>query len=124
MVLGLAYLLPALSVAGASLASPWLRFHIPLIKPGVRFSRTGLSDKAVLHMLLHTFAHEQLALRSAELVQPQLLMQVLVRKSVLALSRHLELHTQPLTHPIADVTVDATVSFVDSADTEIVRPTT
>ena len=48
MVLGLAYLLPALSVAGASLASPWLRFHIPLIKPGVRFSRTGLSDKAVL----------------------------------------------------------------------------
>jgi len=25
-----------------------LRFHIPLIKPGVRFSRTGLSDKATL----------------------------------------------------------------------------
>ena len=48
MVLGLAYLLPALSVAGASLASPWLRFHTPLIKPGVPFSRTGLSDKAVL----------------------------------------------------------------------------
>ncbi len=48
VVLGLAYLLPALSVAGASLASPWLRFHIPLIKPGVRFSRTRLSDKAVL----------------------------------------------------------------------------
>ena len=46
--LGLAYLLPALSVAGASLASPWLRFHIPLIKPDVRFSRTRLSDKAVL----------------------------------------------------------------------------
>jgi hypothetical protein len=48
VVLGLAYLLPALSVAGASLALPWLRFHIPLIKPGVRFSRTGLSDKAIL----------------------------------------------------------------------------
>ena len=63
-------------------------------------------------MLLHTFAHEQLSLRSAELVQPQLLMQVLVMKSVLALSRHLELHTQPLTHPIADVAVDAAVSFV------------
>jgi hypothetical protein len=29
----LAYLLPALSVAGASLASPLIRFHIPLIKP-------------------------------------------------------------------------------------------
>ena len=25
-----------------------LRFHIPLIKPGVRFSRTRLSDKALL----------------------------------------------------------------------------
>jgi hypothetical protein len=68
VVLGLAYRFPALSVAGASLASPWLRFHIPLIKPGRRFSRTRLSDKAVLHMLLHTFAHEQLPLRSLELV--------------------------------------------------------
>jgi hypothetical protein len=41
-----------------------LRFHIPLIKPGVRFSRTRLSDKVVTHLLLHTFAHEQLPLRS------------------------------------------------------------
>jgi hypothetical protein len=32
----LAYLLPALSFAGASLASPLIRFHIPLIKPDVR----------------------------------------------------------------------------------------
>ncbi len=64
MVLGSAYLLPALSVAGASLASPWLRFHIPLIKPDGRISRTRLSDKAVLHMLLHTFAHERLPLCS------------------------------------------------------------
>jgi hypothetical protein len=46
--IGLAYLFPALSVAGASLASPLIRFHIPLIKPGVRFSRTRLSDKAVI----------------------------------------------------------------------------
>jgi hypothetical protein len=36
VVLGSAYRLPALSVAGASLASPWLRFHIPLIKPDLR----------------------------------------------------------------------------------------
>jgi hypothetical protein len=39
VVLGLAYRFPALSVAGASLASPWLRFHIPLIKPDVRNKR-------------------------------------------------------------------------------------
>jgi hypothetical protein len=34
--IGLAYLFPALSVAGASLASPLIRFHIPLIKPDLR----------------------------------------------------------------------------------------
>jgi hypothetical protein len=32
----------------------------------VRFSRTRLSDKALHHILLHTFAHEQLPLRSLE----------------------------------------------------------
>src|ERR1700722_6670389 len=45
-----------------------LRFHIPLIKPGVPFSGTRLSDKAVLHILLHTFAHERLPFRSLQLV--------------------------------------------------------
>jgi hypothetical protein len=64
--LGSAYRVPALSVAGVSLASPWLRFHIPLIKPGGPFSGTRLSDKALRHLLLHTFAHEQLPLRSLE----------------------------------------------------------
>ena len=33
---------------GGSVSSTGLRFHTPLIKPGVRFSRTRLSDKAVL----------------------------------------------------------------------------
>jgi hypothetical protein len=66
VVLGSAYRVPALSVAGASLASPWLRFHIPLIKPGGPFSGTRLSDKALRHLLLHTFAHEQLPLGSLE----------------------------------------------------------
>ena len=61
MAVGSAYLFPALSVAGASLASPWLRFHIPLIKPGGPFSGTRLSDKALRHMLPHTFAHETIA---------------------------------------------------------------
>jgi hypothetical protein len=68
VVLGSAYRVPALSVAGASLASPWLRFHIPLIKPGGPFSGTRLSDKALLHLLLHTFAHEQSPLGPSELV--------------------------------------------------------
>jgi hypothetical protein len=43
--LGAAYLLPALSSAGASIASPCFRFHIPLIEPDVRISRFRLSEK-------------------------------------------------------------------------------
>ena len=37
--LGAAYLLPALSSAGASIAAPYFRFHIPLIEPDERISR-------------------------------------------------------------------------------------
>ena len=43
--LGAAYLLPALSSAGASLASPCFRFHTPLIEPDVRICRIRLSEK-------------------------------------------------------------------------------
>jgi hypothetical protein len=42
---GAAYLLPALSSAGASLAAPCFRFHIPLIEPDGRISRFRLSEK-------------------------------------------------------------------------------
>ena len=42
---GAAYLLPALSLAGASLASPCFRFHIPLIEPDVQIYRIRLSEK-------------------------------------------------------------------------------
>src|SRR6516225_9352029 len=41
----LAYRFPPLSSGGASLAQPWLRFHIPLIEPDRRISRIRLSDK-------------------------------------------------------------------------------
>ena len=40
-----AYLLPALSSAGASLAPPMLRLHTPLIEPDVRNDRIPLSEK-------------------------------------------------------------------------------
>jgi hypothetical protein len=43
--LGAAYLLPPLSVAGASIASPCFRFHIPLIESDVRIFRFRLSEK-------------------------------------------------------------------------------
>ena len=45
MAVGWAYLLPPLSSGGASLAQPWLRFHIPLIEPDVRNERIRLSEK-------------------------------------------------------------------------------
>jgi hypothetical protein len=45
---GAAYLLPALSLAGASLASPCFRFHIPLIEPDRPISGIQLSEKVSL----------------------------------------------------------------------------
>ncbi len=43
--LGAAYLFPALSSAGASLAAPCFRFHIPLIEPDRPVSGIRLSEK-------------------------------------------------------------------------------
>src|SRR5215468_3411778 len=45
VAVGRTYLLPPLSFSGASLARPWLCFHIPLIEPDVQISRIRLSDK-------------------------------------------------------------------------------
>ena len=41
VAVGWAYLFPPLSSGGASLAQPWLRFHIPLIEPDVRICRVA-----------------------------------------------------------------------------------
>ena len=46
VTIGVASLLPRLSVRGAPLATPWLRFQSPLIEPDVQISRIRLSDKA------------------------------------------------------------------------------
>jgi hypothetical protein len=117
-----------LSVAGSfvcrcltSLAM--LRFHTPLIKPGRRFSRTRLSDKALLHILLHTFAHEQSTLRSWKSVHSQLLVQMLVGESCCSLAPYLELHAQPLTHPMAEVAVDDPVGLAHRSKAKVVGPT-
>ena len=99
-----------------------LRFHIPLIKPGVQFSRTRLSDKAVCSCDTHTFAHEPLRLASGKLVQAQLPIQVGVRVLTFPLARYLEFRTQPLTYPVTDVAVNVSVGLADGADAEIVGP--
>jgi hypothetical protein len=121
--LSLAYRVPVLSVAGVLLALPWLRFHIPLIKPGGSFSGTGLSDKALQYLLLHTFAHEQLRLRWLELIESQLLVQMVVTEPFLSITLHLELHAQQLTHSMANITVDVPVGFAHRPDAKIGGPT-
>ena len=45
MAVGCTYLLPPLSIGGALVVQPWLRFHIPLIEPDKQISRIRLSDK-------------------------------------------------------------------------------
>ena len=45
VAIGMASLFPRLSVRGAPLATPWLRFQSPLIEPDMRISRIRLSDK-------------------------------------------------------------------------------
>jgi hypothetical protein len=44
----------------------WFRFQIPLIKPGVRFSRDRLSDKVA-----YAFAHGRLAIEPAKQNRPK-----------------------------------------------------
>jgi hypothetical protein len=43
--LGLAYLFPALSSAGASFIRTILRFHIPLVEPDMQSSRIRLPEE-------------------------------------------------------------------------------
>jgi hypothetical protein len=57
---GAAYLLPALSLAGASLAAPCFRFHIPLIDPDGPISGIRLSEKV---RKFHDVAHGKLRVR-------------------------------------------------------------
>jgi hypothetical protein len=95
-----------------------LRFHSPLIKLDRRFSRIQLSDKAS-----QTVAHERPLLGSSKLDEAQLHMKIGIRVLFLARALDLELGAQPLTHPLADMRVDAPVGLFDGPDPEIVGPT-
>ena len=112
-----------LSVAGSFVCRcltslTMLRFHSPLIKLDRRFSRIQLSDKAT-----HTFAHEQLALASVEAGPGPASGKGTRPGSASSPNPYLELRTQPLTHPLADMGVDAPVGFADGPDPEVVGPT-
>ena len=73
--LGAAYLFPALSSAGASVAVPCSVSTLPLIKPDVRISRIRLSDKD------SCVRPRNVAIAQAELDKTQLIMQVFVREA-------------------------------------------
>ncbi len=71
----MAYLFPALSFAGVSLAIPCSVSTLPLIEPDVRFSRIRLSDK-VSHVRTHNMAWS-----GTQLGKPQPLVQILPRET-------------------------------------------
>jgi hypothetical protein len=98
-------------------------FPHPAHQTGRAVFRHPAFGQGCTDMLLHTFAHEQSSLVPVKLVQAQLLVQVLIVKSVLTAASHLELHAQPLTYPMADVAVDGPVGFAHRPDAKVVRPT-
>ena len=81
VAVGSAYLFPPLSSGGASLAGPWLRFHIPLVALDVRISRIQRSDEvSCLRPRKVTRTHRQP-------LQPQDIVEVLVREARSSLTR-------------------------------------
>src|SRR5215472_10240227 len=116
VALGWAYLFPPLSSGGASLAQPWLRFHIPLIEPDGRISRIRLSDKASrLRPRLAASPRGQadqakMAIKVREWIGPAPPVPDLV------------LVTQPPTQPHRCVAVESAVRPRDRANFKVVGP--
>jgi hypothetical protein len=105
--LGAAYLLPALSSAGASIASPCFRFHIPLIEPDVRISRFRLSEKG------SRCRPRETARPSSKADKAQHFVQGFLRKPLGPRPQHFVLGTQPLTQPLASVLFHLPVGLAD-----------
>ena len=107
--LGTAYLLPALSFAGASTALPCSVSTLPLIKPDVRFSRIRLSDKD------SCVRPRDVAIAQAELGKSQLVMQVFVGEACVTPTPQLVFPSQPLTDPLPGMVIDPSIGFIDWA---------
>jgi hypothetical protein len=89
--LGAAYLLPALSSAGASIASPCFRFHIPLIEPDGPVSGIRLSEKG------SRCCPRETARPLGKADKAQHFVQGFLRKPLGPRPQHFVLGTQPLT---------------------------
>ena len=110
--------MPALSFAGASLASTMLRFHSPLIEPDGRISRIRLSDKNSCFR-----PREAGAVGAAGGSGPA--RRAGTRRGSVIVPRPCTLcfRTQPLAEPMADVAVHGSIGLAHRAQAEVVRPT-
>ena len=103
VAVGWAYLFPPLSSGGASLAQPWLRFHIPLIEPDVQISRIRLSDKA------SRLRPRLAAPARGQAYQAKMAVQVRERIGPAPSSPDLVLETQPPAQPHRGVVVESAI---------------
>ncbi len=104
---GAAYQLPALSFAGASLASPCFRFHIPLIEPDGPISGIRLSEK------VSRCRPREIARPLGKTDEAQHFMQGCLRKPFGRRPYQLVLGTQPLKQPIAGVLIHRLIGRAD-----------
>ena len=105
--LGAAYLFPALSSAGASIASPCFRFHIPLIEPDGPISGIRLSEKGSRCRPRETARPLGKADKAQHFVQGCL------RKPLGPRPHLFVLGTQPLTQPFAGVAFHRPIGLAD-----------
>lgn len=104
---GAAYLLPTLSLAGASLASPCFRFHIPLIEPDRPISGIRLSEK------VSRGRPREIARPLGEADEAQHFVQRCLRRPLDPRPHPVVLGTQPLTQPFAGVTFHRLIGLAD-----------
>ena len=84
-----------------------LRFHRPLIKPDVRYSRIRLSDR--VSCVRPREARRELC-KTQEF---QFLMEILVRVACGSLTRRLVFTAEPLAEPFAHMCIDRSVGLTD-----------
>ena len=113
---GAAYLLPALSVAGASRASPCFRFHIPLIEPDRPVSGIRLSEK------VSRCRPREISRPLGKADEAQHVWQGVLRKPLGPRPYQFVFGTQPLKQPLASVLLHRPIGRADWSETEVVGP--
>ena len=114
--LGSAYLFPALSSAGVSLAAPCSVSTSRSSNLEVRISRIRLTEEASRPRPRKTGSPPR------EPDQAQLLVDIAIRKTVDRRPTKLAFPAQPLTEPPASMSFDRPVGFTDWTEAEVVGP--